>query len=545
MTISINQQVDFLWKKLGFNVAKTEELGFKDATNESITSAPFIPGDKIWTQSELIPAVLPSITTNIVEVHNDATSSSVQCVMDNTARPNRTWLTNKTDWIPTTFGSTYQVKVYLAPIGTTNPQVVGTQLYAMGSNNDDEWYFDHESGVLNFIGTNLPALDFTGNTLFVCGGVYKGFKGVNSMASGTFGNISISGNTITSSQNLIFAANGAIIASGLKITNVGYPVLPTDAATVQYVTDAVGAFQSNAIWQGDSSITITDPGVGGQAIVKIDGTQVASFTSDSTTISNVKISNGSLTSTANLVIDPGLGNVILTNATTAFKVPTGDTLSRPTVVDSGYIRYNTSDGVLEVFNGSVWLSAQARLATQTIYGNGVNSTFTLDSPAYASDLLVVVNGVVQNPSVAYVTSGNTITFAEIPTATDVVVIRYISQSVSTNSTISSVTVNDTTIFTLTALPAVLDAFSVLAYRAAKYMFHVTLPDGQTYFSEVLASHNGTDAVRSSQTWTGPTGTLPNSYANSVLLDVQINAGIFQFIMTGTSGTVVRLQKNYF
>jgi hypothetical protein len=415
----------------------------------------------------------------------------------------------------------------------------------MGSNNNDEWYFDHESGVLNFIGNNLPALDFTGNTLFICGGVYKGFKGVNSMASGTFGNISITGNTITSSQNLIFAANGAILASGLTISNVGYPALPSDAATVQYVTDAMGAFQSNAIWQGDSSITITDPGVNGQATVKIDGLNVAAFTSTSSTISNVTISNGSLTSAGNLVLDPGAGKVILSNATTAFKVPTGDTLSRPSVVDSGYIRYNTTDGVLEIFNGSVWISAQARLAVQTIYGDGVSSSFTLDTPAFANNMLVVVNGVVQNPSIAYVTAGSTITFAEIPTASDVISIRYIAQTVSSNSTIASVTINDTSTVTLTGLPVVLDSFSVLAYRAAKYLFHVTLPDGQTYFSELLASHNGTTAVRSSQTWTGPTGTLPNSYANAILLDVQINTGIFQFIMTGSSGTVVRLQKNYF
>ena len=154
MTISDNQKVDFLWKKVGYGVAKTDQNSIKAAPNEALSSPMLIRGDQIWAYSESIPQVFPADTTLYVEIYDDSANgeSAVEAVEDNTSTANRTWKTNLENWIPVEFGAAYQVKVYAAPSGTSNPQTSGTRLFAAGSGNNDEWFFDYKAGILNFIG---------------------------------------------------------------------------------------------------------------------------------------------------------------------------------------------------------------------------------------------------------------------------------------------------------------------------------------------------------------------------------------------------------
>jgi hypothetical protein len=544
MAISLQQQVDFLWKKLGFNVAKTEVPSNKDATNESIPSSPFIPGDKIWTQSDLIPTVIPAVTTSIVEVHSDAASSAITCAMDITATSNRTWLTNLTDWVPTTFGSTYQIKVYLAPWGCPNPQTVGVQLYAAGTNNNDEWYFDHESGILNFIGDNLPAVDFSNKTLYVCGARYKGLKGVGALLSGTFGNITISGNTIASSSTINLAPVGNIYAGGGIIGNVGYPTLPSDAATVQYVLDSLGSVQSNAIHQGDTSIGINDSGVGGTVTVKVDGTITSTATVTTTTFNTIALSGSSISSTAgDLTLSAPAGAVITTPLITAMKLPTGATTDRPASPDIGLIRFNSTSGMVEVFDGASWVNTQAQISSQTLYGDGTTTTFTLDKSAYANNLLVVTNGVVQTPAIAYVTNGTTITFAEPPMSTDVIDIRFMSQSVTATTNVASTSVVDAAMIGIGTNSVILDMFNHLAYSAAKYIVQVTNnATQQTQLVEILLTHNGVNEAQLHVTQTSMTGSEPTlvSYSASVSSGTVVFSAV-----SSVSNVKVRLSKTYF
>jgi len=47
--------------------------------------------------------------------------------------------------------------VYIHTSGNAGTAAAGgVQVFATGSGNDDEWFFDYQSGVLNFIGDNLP-----------------------------------------------------------------------------------------------------------------------------------------------------------------------------------------------------------------------------------------------------------------------------------------------------------------------------------------------------------------------------------------------------
>jgi len=169
MAITDTQKVDYLFKKLGFGVAKTDVNSVKNATNESITSPLLIRGDRVWGQAGNIPTIKPAASTTIVTVYN-----TLETTEDTTATSDRTWKTGVTDWIPPQFGSTYQVVVYSDTSGASDPTSTGTRLFAAGSGNDDEWFFDYEAGVLHFIGTNLPSSVDGTKVIFISGAKYSG-----------------------------------------------------------------------------------------------------------------------------------------------------------------------------------------------------------------------------------------------------------------------------------------------------------------------------------------------------------------------------------
>ena len=195
MAITQSQKVDFLWKKLGYGRTKTDTNLIKKATNESIASPLLIRGDRIWQSAHNIPLSIPSESNSIVTVY--PTGSPVECTADITASPNRTWKTNITDWIPPEIGASYLVKVYVHDSGDSEGASGGTTVFAPGSGNDDEWFFDYQSGVLHFIGENLPnGVDFSGKSIYISGARYSGPMGLGGVASGNFsGDVDFSSTT--------------------------------------------------------------------------------------------------------------------------------------------------------------------------------------------------------------------------------------------------------------------------------------------------------------------------------------------------------------
>ena len=190
MAISDSQKVDLLWKKVGFSKAKSDTNDAKKAPNEAIVSDFIIKTSQIWAQSGSVPGVIPTANSSIVNVYADSISGALETTEDTTASDQRTWKTNTTNWIPPSFGATYQLKVYAAPASTANVQTNGEQLFETGSGNDDQWYFDYQSGVLHFIGNNLPSSIGTssGNVIYVSGAKYVGSFGIGEAigASQTF-----------------------------------------------------------------------------------------------------------------------------------------------------------------------------------------------------------------------------------------------------------------------------------------------------------------------------------------------------------------------
>ena len=208
MAASFNesQKLDYLWKKIGYGVAKTSipppGSGSKEAFNESIASPLLYRGDLVWTNSGDIPSTPPTSTSSIVQVYKDGGgagySPTVECTEDLTAPDNQTWKTNLTSWIPTQFGDNYLVLVYVDTTGSTTPQTTGTRLFQAGSGADDTWFFDYQAGILNFNGATIPSVitgGVTGKSVFIVGYRYVGTFGVGGAA--VLGNLTISNTTIS------------------------------------------------------------------------------------------------------------------------------------------------------------------------------------------------------------------------------------------------------------------------------------------------------------------------------------------------------------
>ena len=188
MTVSLEQKVDFLLKKLGYSVTKTgiaedESLSGtkKAAFAEAIASPLVVPNTSIWQESEDIPATPPGADTDVVKVYD--TSNAVQMTVDPTVTGNRTFVANVAagnsnsdilgDWIDVQFGADYIVNVYKGDPGNG-----GVKLSAAGSGSEDTWFFDYSAGVLNFNGSNVPS-GVNANNIYITAYRYIGAKGVS------------------------------------------------------------------------------------------------------------------------------------------------------------------------------------------------------------------------------------------------------------------------------------------------------------------------------------------------------------------------------
>jgi len=265
MAITDNQKIDYLFKKIGYGATKTDTNANKLAPNEAIPSPLLIRGDRVWKQSDQIPGVRPGSTSSIVQLYSGA--DVVETTEDNTATTSRTWKTGLTGWIPPQFGSTYIVSIYIHTSGdAANAASISNKVFVTGSGNNDEWFFDYESGVLNFIGTSLPnGKSFSGKSVYVEGARYVGDYGVGE-STGAFTFTDNRMQTTNTNEEIIIEPAGtgyvAIDATSGLIVPVG--------TTGQRPTGQAGVLRFNS---GSNVVEVyngsawTNVGAGGSSIV--------------------------------------------------------------------------------------------------------------------------------------------------------------------------------------------------------------------------------------------------------------------------------------
>ncbi len=266
MAVTDAQKVDYLWKKVGFGVAKTDTSAIKSASNEANASPLLIRGDTLWVNSDLIPATAPSANTAIVRVY--AGTTAIQMVNDATSSTNRTWVTNLSDWISSEFGSTYQPRLWAAPAATANAAATGTRLFPDGSGNADAWFFDPQAGLINFDDTNVPTA-VAGNVVFIEGYRYIGLRGVSNISSSNFlDNITISTTTISTditNGNIYLAPTGTGMVQINGTNAFSIPVGSTaqqpnyvPAGSIRYNSDTdVPEFYNGTDWVSVTSSIIS------------------------------------------------------------------------------------------------------------------------------------------------------------------------------------------------------------------------------------------------------------------------------------------------
>ena len=355
MAISDTQKVDYLFKKIGFGTTKTDTNANKLAANESIASPLLLRGDKVWQQAGDIPAVKPSASNSIVGVYTGATT--VECTEDITATGNRTWKTNATDWIPPEFGSTYLVNVYIHTSGdAANAEDISNKVFVTGSGNNDEWFFDYQSGVLNFIGDNLPnGVNFSGKSVYIAGARYIGTFGVGAAAGedASLGNLQVSNNTLSSvnpDADIILDPNGT---GQVEIVGTNAVTIPS-GTTAQRPSGNAGDLRINTttgnleFYNGTEWVIITE---------QVDITTVDTFSGDDTT--TVFTLSESTTSTSIIVT----ANGVVQSPGNAYGV-SGTTLTfteAPATNDAIEVRYVSSAFTLDstISNGSLYATVSS------------------------------------------------------------------------------------------------------------------------------------------------------------------------------------------
>ena len=502
MAITDSQKVDLLFKKVGYGVAKTDISTNKSPANEGNASPTVSPGSTIYQQDYAISNVttLPSSNSSVVTIYRDSLTSTVQCTKLPTTSANVSWTTGLTDWVPVQYGTGYQVKLYAGPAGSSTPQNF-INLPADGSGNADSWYFDYQSGIVNFADTNVPtAANQGGNVVYVVGARYTGVKGIT-----TFANLSVSGNITTSNitvSGLIYGNLAGNLSGNITGNLSGNVVGNVTTSSQPYIT-SLGTL---------TNLTVAGNTVTGNAITT--GSFYGNIVADT--------------------ISPYQTNVIVFTNQTAVKLPSGDSSTRPPGV-AGYFRYNSGIATIEYYNGASWIPFNNQIIDQQISPDGVNKNFALSQAATAAGLMVSINGTMQIPGVAYTVSGSTISFAEIPQVTDAVDVRFIA---SAGTTTLDYEIVDTANVAVDTSNVIIDSFNPTLYRSAKYM--VTSSNGvdASILEAQLVQHAGIVALN--------TVSNVNTGVNSITFYANVYNGTVNFIAKGsTTSNQLRIQRTYF
>lgn len=192
--------------------------------------------------------------------------------------------------------------------------------------------------------------------------------------------------------NVVISNIGNINAGNVNINNLAEPVVNTDAATKFYVDNMSGNVT------GIGNLTVND-----------------------TTIQTVAAN-------ANINIQTNGTGIFVIEGTRGFVMPVGNTVQRPTPAATGTLRFNSDYARIEYYDGAEWDVVAGGVSNQTFNGDGSTEDFNLARNTTAAAVLVMLNGIVQVPAVAYTITGagaNVLTFIQAPAVSDLIDVRYL------------------------------------------------------------------------------------------------------------------------
>jgi hypothetical protein len=153
---------------------------------------------------------------------------------------------------------------------------------------------------------------------------------------------------------------------------------------------------------------------------------------------------GNISTTGTAIIGSATATTDVTlkvDSTDSMMVPVGTTGERPGTGVTGMFRFNSTLNSVEYYDNSAWssISSDFTVATsQTFNGDDSTTAFTLSSLVGADSytvagVLVMLNGVVQEPTTVYGISGTTLTFTTAPATGDLIEVRKFTTTTTVNA----------------------------------------------------------------------------------------------------------------
>jgi hypothetical protein len=139
--------------------------------------------------------------------------------------------------------------VYVDDPSASDPTSTGTQIFATGSGNNDEWFFDYQSGVLHFISTNLPSSVSDSKSIYISGARYIGEYGqpgsfeiitanVINAVTADFAN-SVTTNVITAQTMTVNAITANVITANSLLLDVPLPANSGGTGLDSFTTNGI------------------------------------------------------------------------------------------------------------------------------------------------------------------------------------------------------------------------------------------------------------------------------------------------------------------
>jgi len=235
----------------------------------------------------------------------------------------------------------------------------------------------------------------------------------------------------------------ATIAVDLTDTNV---FNSDGTVSTAVVLDGSGDFTANAITTTNIDGILGANTAAAATVTTLDASGLASLDGgiDVDGAFTVANTSGNIATTGTAIIGSATATTDVTlkvDAIDSMMIPVGTTAQRPTTGVTGMFRFNSTLNTVEYYDNSSWsaVSSDFTVATSQTF-NGDNSTvaFTLNALTGADSysvagVLVMLNGVVQEPTTVYGISGTTLTFTTAPASGDLIEVRKFTTTTTINA----------------------------------------------------------------------------------------------------------------